>query len=329
MWWFGIKHIRSFRPMKMKRLVSAAILSGLVIGFSPRTAHAWNKAGHMVIAAIAYRDLQRTDNQAVIDKVVNTLKRHPDFETRFAPRLADVIPDDRDMYLFMLAARWADDIRKQSPLDDPPAHYIDYPFVPPGLSGIETAPPASNNLVSKFKKQVDIIKASDDDAEEAKALTWLLHLIGDSHMPLHAVSMFTRELKAPDGDRGGNEIFVKVRPDSDTINLHFFWDGLVIGTDRFQATRSSALGLIGRPELARSTFSQLSNTTIDSWIDESFQLAKSDVYKNGEIRGSGNRENGAVLPADYPVNSKRVAERQVVLSGYRMADLLKALAPAL
>jgi hypothetical protein len=315
--------------MNMKRFLTATILAGLVVGLSPRTAHAWNKAGHMVIAAIAYRELQRTDNQAVIDKVVSTLKRHPDFEKRFAPKLADMPPEDRDLYLFMLAARWSDDIRRQSPLDDPPAHYIDHPFVPPGLTGVETAEPASNNLVNKFKKQVDIVKSSDDDAEEAKALTWLFHLTGDSHMPLHAVSMFTRELKAPDGDRGGNEIFVKVRPDSDTINLHFFWDGLIIGSDRFQATRGSALGLLGRTDLARNTFSQLSNATIESWIDESFQLAKTVVYKNGEIRGSGNRNNGAVLPDDYPANSKSIAERQVVLSGYRLADLLKALAPAL
>jgi hypothetical protein len=315
--------------MKMQRLIATTLLAALAFGFSPRAVHAWNKAGHMVVATIAYRELQRTNNQAVIDKVVATLKSHPDFDKRFAPKLADVAPEDQDLYLFMLAARWSDDIRKQSPLDDPKAHYIDFPFVPPGLTGVETVAPEAHNLVSKFKKQVDIIKGSHDAAEGAKALTWLSHLTGDSHQPLHAVSMFTRELKPPDGDRGGNEVFVKVRPDSETINLHFFWDGLILGSDRFQSVRDRALGLIGRSDMARDTFPQLSNTTIDQWVEESFELAKTAAYRNGAIKGSGDRDDGDVLPDDYPATAKSVAERQVVLSGYRLADLLKSLAPSL
>jgi hypothetical protein len=50
--------------MKTKRLVVCSLVVALVIGYIPRPAYAWNKPGHMVVAAIAYRDLQRTSNQA-------------------------------------------------------------------------------------------------------------------------------------------------------------------------------------------------------------------------------------------------------------------------
>jgi hypothetical protein len=283
----------------------------------------------MVVAAIAYRELQRTGNQAVIDKVVETLKGHPDFGKLFAPKLANVSAEDRDIYLFMLAARWSDDIRKKSPLDDPKAHFIDTPLVPPGLTGVETVPPDADNIVSKFNKQLDIIGAGSDTAEDAKALTWLMHLAGDSHQPLHAETMFTHEFTPPEGDRGGNEVFVKVRADLHTINLHALWDGAILGSDRFQSVRNRALGLIGRSDMARDTFPQLTNTTVEKWVGESFELAKSVAYMDGQIQGSGDREDGDVLPDDYPSTMKSVADRQVVLAGYRLADLLKKIAPSL
>jgi hypothetical protein len=146
---------------------------------------------------------------------------------------------------------------------------------------------------------------------------------------LHAVTMFTHEFVPPDGDRGGNEVFVKVRADLHTINLHAFWDGLILGRDQFQSVRDRGLGLIGRADMARNTFPQLSSTAVEQWVDESFELAKTVAYMNGTIQGSGDKEDGDVLPDDYPSTCKSVAERQVVLAGYRLADLLKALAPSL
>ena len=59
-------------------------------------------------------------------------------------------------------------------------------------------------------------------ANKAVVLCWIFHLVGDVHQPLHVVSMFTPEL--PDGDRGGNLIFVRPRPDSPPMRLHAFWD---------------------------------------------------------------------------------------------------------
>jgi S1/P1 Nuclease len=317
--------------MNTKRLVTFSLVVALMIGYVPRPAYAWNKPGHMVVAAIAYRELQRTGNQAVIDKVVGKLKVHPDFNKRFGPKLVNVASEDRDLYLFMLAARWSDDIRDvQHSDDDKPAHFIDNPFVPPGLTGVATAPIAADNLVSKFTSQLAIAKdGSQGDDARSKALTWLMHLSGDSHQPLHAASMFTHDFKPPEGDRGGNEIFVKVSAESHTINLHAFWDGLILGSDRFQSVRSRALGLIGRPDMKRDTFPQLSSLEVGDWINESFEFARVVAYQDGAIQGSGDKEDGDVLPDHYPSTCKGIAERQAILAGYRLADLLKTLAPSL
>lgn len=48
--------------MEMKRLIATTLIAALAFGFSPRAVHAWNEPGHMVVAAIAYRELQRTND---------------------------------------------------------------------------------------------------------------------------------------------------------------------------------------------------------------------------------------------------------------------------
>ena len=317
--------------MKTKRLIAVSLVVVLSIGQLAPPAYAWNKPGHMVVAAIAYRELERTNNQAVIDKVVAKLKLHHDFNKRFGPKLGNVAPEDQNLYLFMLAARWSDDIRNVQPADDDkPAHFIDNPFVPSGLTGVAAAPVAADNLLSKFDSQVAIaMDTAKGDDVRATALTWLMHLAGDSHQPLHAVSMFTHDFLPPEGDRGGNEVFVKATDDSHTINLHSFWDGLLLGSDRFQSVRNRALGLIGRPDMTRTKFPQLSSTMVKDWTNESFELAKVVAYQNGQIQGSGDKNDGDVLPDHYASTCKSVAEQQAVLAGYRLADLLKSLAPSL
>ena len=38
---------------------------------------AWNKPGHMTVAAVAYQDLKRTGDDQVIQKTITLLKSHP------------------------------------------------------------------------------------------------------------------------------------------------------------------------------------------------------------------------------------------------------------
>ncbi len=73
----------------------------------------------MTSAAIAQADLTER-NADVIMKVVEVLKKHLHFESKWADNLSQVPADDRDLYLFMLAAQWSDDVRKKYPEYDRP-----------------------------------------------------------------------------------------------------------------------------------------------------------------------------------------------------------------
>ena len=61
---------------------------------------------------------------------------------------------------------------------------------------------------------------------------------------------------------------------------------------------------------------------------ESYVRAKQVAYRNGNLQGSTNENNGTVLPSNYIDGAKPVAERRAVLAGYRIADLLKVLFPS-
>ena len=47
------------------------------------------------------------------------------------------------------------------------------------------------------------------DEEKAIYLTWLMHLVGDIHQPLHCTAVFREQF--PNGDKGGNDAFVRIR----------------------------------------------------------------------------------------------------------------------
>src|SRR3954471_19146770 len=95
----------------MKRpVVALAWLCGSLLLCAP--AHAWNKAGHMVSASLAYRDLKLKD-PAKVAAWVAILQHHPSFTRFWKPVLDELEPARRDEALFMLAARWPDDARDQ------------------------------------------------------------------------------------------------------------------------------------------------------------------------------------------------------------------------
>ena len=71
---------------------------------------AWNIPGHMLSGAIAYQSL-RTESPATIDAVKATLEKHPWHDSHWNEQLEKAPEPQRDEMLFMLAARWADDIR--------------------------------------------------------------------------------------------------------------------------------------------------------------------------------------------------------------------------
>src|SRR5262245_60173197 len=129
----------------MRRSLLSLFILGLCAPFAP----AWNAAGHMVHGALAYSILKR-DSPEALANVVALLKQHPEDASRWAKKLNEsfVKEYERDLYLFMLAARWADDVRKNREYDRPTWHYINFPIKPDATpDSVQAKPPASANIL--------------------------------------------------------------------------------------------------------------------------------------------------------------------------------------
>lgn len=296
--------------------------------FSAGSIYGWNKPGHMTTAAIAYQELKLKDETA-LKEVIKLLKKHSHYG-KWKERINQLnLQEEEDLFLFMYAARWADDVRSDENEHRESWHYINYPFKPADEPDwVVPFAPQNENIETAWAENAEkLTDTTNSEKDRARALVWMFHLEGDAHQPLHTVSLFNVQTlnntsaKRKKGDRGGTWFYIKVTNESSsTISLHTFWDNAVIGSDRFQSVRNEATGL--RSNYPRSGFGNLNEPDFRQWIQESFSLAKEKAYLNGTLQGSKNKNNGAVLPGDYAEQVKPVAEQRVALAGYRFADYL-------
>src|SRR5262249_12194527 len=286
----------------------------------------------MLSGIIAYQVLQQ-ENPHAIERVKAVLEKHPWYPNQWQARLQDVSVADHSLVLFMQAARWADDIRSNDKQQHRALwHYINWPFKPDGQPpSVKTREPEAVNILTAMMEN-QRIAANDNDVErKAIALAWLFHLVGDIHQPLHTVQLFTSEY--PKGDRGGNEICVRVTQAGRPMDLHRFWDGVITSSQNMTRLRNDATALMGRQEFQRSQLTELANGDFESWAKESYEIATKIAYRNGGLVGaprSGNKDcpmvvTAPVLPPGYVVNASRIADRRIILAGYRLVDLLKRL----
>lgn len=226
---------------------------------------------------------------------------------------------------FVNASHWADDLRPFPEFDSFKAlHFIDKPF-PPGAHLPELDP---QNIVKALEDNVNILKTSTDKNEQAQALRFIIHFVGDIHQPLHCA---TRVSAANvDGDRGGNLFKIKILKNGklQDSNLHSYWDN---GIGAFPPTGNNfappPLGSVIRAANQAKAGNPATNPALklndpfnfEAWADESFALAKSVAYTRIQ---SGRRPT-----AGYNTRALRVARQRVAWGGYRLAALLNAIWP--
>jgi hypothetical protein len=306
--------------MHLVRHTLALAAAAAVLAY-PQDAFAWNRAGHMVSGAIAYRELLARDPSAA-RRAIELLRTHPAYQSRWLPMITTHGMADHDILLFMLAARWPDDVRDEPQYDHPTWHYINLAVIPPGDT---TRPPSetSGELVIETAHNLAVLRDPESpDADKAIALSWVLHLVGDIHQPLHATNFFST--RWPQGDRGGNGMFIRATPTAQSINLHSFWDGLIIGSDDTRSTMNRAIALrAAHPAGPLAT--QIAVLSPMTWAaDESLPLARQLAYLGGTLGAGTVRDSASVLPSTYASNAQRVAEERVTLAGYRMGALIAA-----
>jgi S1/P1 Nuclease len=125
-------------------------------------------------------------------------------------------------------------------------------------------------------------------------------------------------------------ITVAALPRGKPMELHRFWDGVITSSQNLTRLRNEATALRNRQEFQRGQLTELANTDFESWAKESFEIATKIAHRNGGRIGiprAGNKDctmvaAAPVLPVGYVVSASRIADRRMVLAGYRLADLL-------
>lgn len=101
------------------------------------------------------------------------------------------------------------------------------------------------------------------------------------------------------------------------MNLHAVWDTAVV-----EALGSSegevASGLERQITPAERT--SWSRGTIADWANETFDVAKTDIYRG--MQGSGNTYAPLVLPPNYAASQHAVVGKQLERAGVRLATIL-------
>jgi hypothetical protein len=287
----------------------------VIILLLPCFSRAWSSAGHQTIAAGAYRQL----TSEVKARVAEILKAHPEYQKWEQSFRGDDEGLDLQLYIFMRASTWPDEIRRKgNKYDHPHWHYIDYPIRSPRFP-LEAEPSPTDNVVFGIEQSAATLKDGAASAEErAVALSWLIHLVGDIHQPLHCASFFSDVF--PSGDKGGNDSYI--RPGSRGIKLHSFWDGLLGTSGKPQAHLSYAVQLQEHP---MKSFKQIDKQkAAKDWSLEGRQLAIEKAYWHGGLKQAKNLDEAVDVPEGYTKEAKATAEKQAALATCRLATLITA-----
>jgi hypothetical protein len=296
----------------MRKLFLLNLLALVFACLTNTRALAWNALGHQLIAQIAYNQLS-SDKQSLLNRYNQAI-------------------DDSS---FVDSATWMDrqfspDYRWLKPL-----HYIDIPYT---TDGTAVEKESENNAVSAITEALAILK--DENAsldKKALYLRILIHVVGDIHQPMHAISRFSRRF--PNGDKGGN--LFKLNNNPVASNLHAYWDkggGFLVPNKKNKkriSKKKDPYAYAYTAVFKRKTLDKTIQTGAyaieemypcqaggsieldpNKWAEESWNIAVNQAYK---IRYHQKPKR------PYQKMVKQVSKQRIALAGCRLAVLLNSI----
>jgi hypothetical protein len=258
------------------------------------------------------------------------------------------MPDgvEENEWIFQQAAIWPDlakglskDLKTE--YSRPEWHYIDLPYFPTDDDRHDLEDHLELNISYEVPKAADenmnVVQAigfaqralSDARAsagDKGLYLSWLFHLIGDAHQPLHAATLCTSDL-FPKGDHGGNHI-----PTEQLRELHAVWDGFPGRPGmKFREVRNKAIALIGTPALRTRGEKATEDLNVATWVKESHALAEREAYSQEVLEHIEGYTDWKEMPPlelsdGYLSSGGDVATIRLVEGGYRLGATLKKIA---
>ena len=295
----------------------AGLVPALALLSLASPAGAWSEETHQTTGAIAWADLAASRPEALA-QLLTIAQAHPDYAL-FARHAAALPGPVRQRALFEWLARWPDDIRT-GPEDNPKWHYALRV-----VHGRTWLWPVRNGTAKQgfAVNYAALANPCAPKADRAKAIGWLIHIVGDMQQPMHAGHQMT--MTFPATDRAGELAFVRRYTDSAPVNLHQYWDKM------FQQSRVAAPGGdwatalaaawprqqiagLGRPGSAFRQFALQ--------VEETRDLAELVAYRGTFAQAVSEGQTAPVMTASENAFAVALVGRRVATAGYRIADLL-------
>lgn len=225
-------------------------------------------------------------------------------------------------------------------------HFIDYPYQ---IGGSFEAPnPETMNGINALTEALkSLIFAPQNDKKirlwsKAFSLLLFVHVFGDLHQPLHAVSLFSEEFTPPLGDMGGNKWRINYTSEVNNqtfTQLHLLYDcvgGLwctymphPVTSDFEKEIKKYADDIIATNPTSSFQKTDLNVTfttetefkdIMSNWAHDSFELAKItyDTYKLD-----------STIQHKEMQWARTLLKKQIALAGYRMAAILQKIDTAI
>lgn len=313
----------------------------------PSWVQAFDHPSHMATAAIAFQEIERQQPE-LIEKLGLLMMKHPD-PAPFWVAAEDAKGKERVRRMFIQGARWADDVR--GTLHDRPAwHSARWAFVADDAPAeARVLAKARGNkptgqLIEATVLNAEVLTDPDSKPEErALALSWVLHLVGDIHQPMHVSDLYSKAF--PTGNPAGGVGFVDDPLADSAIQLHLLWDSNTRRSNKLEDVDGYAREIMKK--FPRSALPELKPfegpEDFEKWARESHQIAidwafdiemKPDPERDAEkvvkkmilyiIEGVSPVEGAPEVPAEYWEKLQETVPRRLALAGYRLADLILA-----
>ncbi len=283
----------------MKRIVGA-LLAALATLLIPSQAFAWGFYAHTVTADVAMENVT-PETRAGIARLI-----------RAAPQLGT---PDCSLASLQDASVWPDCLRGEGWRWGYTFawHYRTTPVCEDYNARANCS--GGNCILAQIERNQRVLADETlPDNVRLEALAFLVHFIGDVHMPLHS---------GDHDDRGGNAIETAYG-NAPGLNLHWIWDGPLA-----ERAISSAPEPIVRRYSADER-AELGGGSPADWGRESWQISRDFVYPNAFNRAAchGDLPDTAALTQEDIEAAAPVARQRVTQAGLRMARMLdEAFAP--
>lgn len=302
--------------MKTRSSLRRGIAAFILLNFIAPM-YAWDGCGHKVVATLAEEKLSAHALLA-INKIFKSDPRHR---------------------TFVDAATWPDDIKQGERNDlDVKAelhknwHYSDIPYK-------ATANEIDHALtqvgaVTQIKAMAAFLKSKQGTSvDKADALSWLIHLVGDVHQPLHCVTVpngttLPNYTPPHSGDAGGNGFAVS----HPSRELHALWDDAFDeptggphgegrdSSDEHVAEVAARLRANVHPENPSPSMKP------EDWAKESFSYHEK-AYAPPLNPASHASNPTHTVSDEYKTWLSDTAAERVILAGDRLAALLNTIFP--